>query len=73
MKKISNQYNGLILLCLTSIVMVINYKTSNIVNYTVLDLQEIHLYEEPQGTYTAILSCPNFQNSRYVLYIMDIF
>ena len=61
MKKITNQYYGLTLLCLTSIVMVINYKTSNIVNYTVLDLQEINVYEEPQGMYSKILSTPNFQ------------
>ena len=61
MKKITNQYYGLTLLCLTSIVMVINYKTSNIVNYTVLDLQEINVYEEPQGMYSKILSRPNFQ------------
>ena len=79
MKKITNQYYGLTLLCLTSIVMVINYKTSNIVNYTVLDLQEINVYEEPQGMYSKILSRPNFQicwselHMNHVVKILGIF
>lgn len=39
----NNQIYGFTLLCLTSIVMVINYNTSNIVNYTVYDVKEFHL------------------------------
>ena len=39
----NNQIYGFTLLCLTSIAMVINYNTSNIVNYTVYDVKEIHL------------------------------
>ena len=45
-------YYGFILLCMASIFMVMNYRTtSNIVNYTVLDVkQDIHFYDEPEGT-----------------------
>ena len=44
-------YYGFILLCMVSIVMVMNYRTtSNVVNYTVLDVkQDIHFYDEPEG------------------------
>ena len=58
--KIIRKYGSWTILCLTSIVMmVLNYNTtSNVVNYTVLDVQELHLHDnpEPQGTYIKFIS-----------------